>query len=248
MNAWRLRRRVRSVAFTHFVTLTFDSSLAPGATRAALALAALAWSRVRKWMRRRGLRKFLRVVELGERGGRLHLHVLAQLGGWLDYRALHRELRRAGFGRVADFQKLRNRRGVTAYVTKYVCKCEGAGWPKWARRFQTDVPRLRSHSPREAGWCFFTNRQLVASPLPKWLSGVQPADARVEGPRSPAGPVAGGGSGCAARLARALAELGRLTGYEAAVGLAQLVLIQREKLTGPGVQPWSLHAERGDTS
>jgi hypothetical protein len=247
INAWRLRRRVRAVRFTHFLTLTFDSSLAPGATRAALSLAALAWSRVRKWLRRRGLGRFLRVAELGERGGRLHLHVLVQLG-WLDYRALHHELRRAGFGRVADFKRLRNGRGVTAYVTKYISKCAAGAWPRWARRFQTDVPRLRPHSPRQPGWCFFTNRELAANPVPAWLSRAALDCVGVSPPREEARAVADGGSGCAARLARALAELRRVAGYQAAVDLAQLVLIQREKLTATLVRPWSLHAERADTS
>ena len=243
INAWRLRTRVREVRFTHFITLTFDSSLAPGATRAALALAALAWSRVRKWLRRRGLKRFLRVAELGERGGRLHLHVLVQLG-WLDYRALHHELRRAGFGRVADFQKLRNKRGVTAYVTKYVSKCGRGAWPKWSRRFQTDVPRLRPRAPRRPGWSFFSNRELVANPVPAWLSRAALDPVGVSPPRSEAGAVADSGDGCAARLARAVSWL-RWFGAERGEAL---VLIQREKLTATNVQPWSLHAERGDTS
>ena len=149
-NSAALRRRVAGVEWTYFLTLTFAGPDVEGAQRPALQIAQRAWSMLRKWLRRRGLRNFLRVTERGEARGRVHHHVLVEIP-YLSYSELHAELRRCGYGSVAKFVRVVNlgSRHAARYVTKYVSKAH-SHWslPRGVHRAQTSVPR----PPRERGW------------------------------------------------------------------------------------------------
>ena len=90
------------------------------------------------------------VRELGEVGGRLHLHVLLEIP-FLCYFCVREAVIRAGFGVVCDIQRVRG--AASGYVSKYLAK--SASDPRWrrlkgARRCQTTVPDF----PRAKGWLF----------------------------------------------------------------------------------------------
>jgi len=125
--AWRWRQRVSMVPWKLMLTLT----LVPEDRK----LARKAWQRVARWLRSKGMRTYLRVMELGGEHGMRHWHILLDID-FVDVRALSVYCVSSGLGRVVYASKVKSREGATYYLLGYVFKSLGVederqrGWRK----------------------------------------------------------------------------------------------------------------------
>ncbi len=125
--AWRWRQRVSMVPWKLMLTLT----LVPDDQAAARK----AWQRVARWLRSKGMRTYLRVMELGPKGGMRHWHVLVDTA-WVSQPDLSDFCAKAGLGSVVWVSLVKSREGATYYLLGYVFKSLGVederqrGWRK----------------------------------------------------------------------------------------------------------------------
>lgn len=125
--AWRWRQRVSMVPWKLMLTLT----LVPEDRE----LARKAWQRVARWLRSKGMRTYLRVMELGGEHGMRHWHILVDLD-YINVRQLSAYCANSGLGKIVYASKVRSREGATYYLLGYVFKSLGVederqrGWRK----------------------------------------------------------------------------------------------------------------------
>ncbi len=125
--AWRWRTRVSMVPWGLMLTLTLVPEDQAAARKA--------WTRVARWLRGKGMRTYLRVMELGSEHGMRHWHVLLDVP-YVDVRELSVYAERSGLGKVVYASKVRSREGAVYYLLGYVFKSLGVedarqrGWRK----------------------------------------------------------------------------------------------------------------------
>jgi len=137
--AWRWRQRVGMVPWRLMLTLTLVPEDRDEARRA--------WARMRRWLKARGLRTYLRVMELGPLHGMRHWHVLVDCA-WIDQADLSTTAAECGLGSVVWVSKVKDPVAATWYLLGYVFKSLGVederqdGWrkltvsrniPSWSR-------------------------------------------------------------------------------------------------------------------
>lgn len=146
--AWRWRQRVSMVPWKLMLTLT----LVPEDQK----LARKAWQRVARWLRSKGMRTYLRVMELGGEHGMRHWHILLDID-YVDVRELSLYAVASGLGKIVYASEVHSREGATYYLLGYVFKSLGVeddrqrGWrkltvsrniPSWERVLEArhDIP------------------------------------------------------------------------------------------------------------
>jgi len=125
--AWRWRQRVSMVPWTLMLTLTLVPETQAGARAA--------WSKMTRFLKAHGMRTYLRVMELGPKGGMRHWHVLID-APWIEQRELSEVALGAGLGSIVWVSRVKDREGATYYLLGYVFKSLGVtngrqdGWRK----------------------------------------------------------------------------------------------------------------------
>ncbi len=131
--AWRWRQRVGMVPWSLMLTLTLVPEDRDQARQA--------WARLRRWLKARGLRTYLRVMEIGHNPvnagapGMRHWHVLVD-NLWVDQMELSQAAGEAGLGTVVWVSKVKDHVAATWYLLGYVFKSLGVdderneGWRK----------------------------------------------------------------------------------------------------------------------
>jgi len=125
--AWRWRTRVSMVPWALMLTLT----LVPEDRRKAR----VAWAKMRGFLKARGMITYLRVMELGPKGGMRHWHVLVDCT-FVDQGELSTYCASVGLGSVVWVSGVKDREGAVSYLLGYVFKSLGVtderqeGWRK----------------------------------------------------------------------------------------------------------------------
>jgi len=125
--AWRWRQRVGMVPWKLMITLT----LVPEDQQ----LARHAWTAMARWLRTKGMRTYLRVMELGGEHGMRHWHVLVDCPR-VEQAELSDKAGELGLGTVVWVSGVKSREGAVWYLLGYVFKSLGVdddrqrGWRK----------------------------------------------------------------------------------------------------------------------
>jgi len=126
LQSWRWYKRTEMIPWTTMYTLT----LVPEDKKKA----AQAWTSMVRWLKKEtGMTVYLRVMELGKRGGMRHWHILTD-GRPAQNALLSAQASRLGLGRVTWVSFVRNTKGATWYLLGYVTKSLGvydrrnSGW------------------------------------------------------------------------------------------------------------------------
>ncbi len=127
MLAWRWRTRVSMVPWKLMLTLTLVPESREDARRA--------WQRMSRWLKGKGMKTYLRVMELGDEHGMRHWHVLVDTA-FVDIRDLSSYAASCGLGKVVWASRVKSREGAVWYLLGYVFKSLGVrdarteGWRK----------------------------------------------------------------------------------------------------------------------
>lgn len=136
--ARRFQKRIAPPRWNYMITLTLEGD--GTATPDNIKRLNGNWKVFKRWMQRTAdLKDFAWVNEQGKKHGRIHKHALVQSSRF-SYLAARRAVKRAGFGTVCDFSRVRNQRAVRFYVSKYLTKSLSVVWPRYSRRCQTSLP------------------------------------------------------------------------------------------------------------
>jgi hypothetical protein len=126
INAYRWRTRLGAVPWSLMLTLTQVSENRE--------VAAAQWLALRRWLKARGMRTYLRVLELGDKTGMRHWHILLEGIEYVDVDGLREASRRAGLGERVHAMRIRKREAALRYVVDYLTKSLGrdrvrtSGW------------------------------------------------------------------------------------------------------------------------
>jgi len=135
--AWRWRQRVGMVPWRLMLTLTLVPENQEAARKA--------WTAMARWLRSKGMRTYLRVMELGGENGMRHWHVLVDCDR-VEQDELSRKAASVGLGYVVWVSRVRSRIGAVWYLLGYVFKSLGV------------------HDGRQRGWRKLT----VSRNIPSW--------------------------------------------------------------------------------
>jgi len=146
---WRWSQRIMGVPWTKMITLTAVPDDRKEAARA--------WDKMVRWLKLRGVRTYLRVMELGSAHGMRHWHILVDGTSSIPQVELSGYAARCGLGYITWISKVRERSGAVWYLLGYVFKSLGVsderqrGWrkvtvsrniPNWERVLEArhDIP------------------------------------------------------------------------------------------------------------
>lgn len=118
INAYRWRTRLGVVPWSLMLTLTLVSENRE--------VAASQWLAMRRWLKARGMRTYLRVLELGEKNGMRHWHILVEGIEYVDVDGLREASKRAGLGERVHAMRIRKREAALRYVVDYLTKSLGS--------------------------------------------------------------------------------------------------------------------------
>jgi len=114
--AWRWRQRVSSVRWKLMLTITNVPEDQAAARRA--------WQSLSRWLKRRGMKTYLRVMELGSERGMRHWHVLVD-APFVSVWELSAVAVQYGLGSVVWASRVRSNVGAVWYLLGYVFKSLG---------------------------------------------------------------------------------------------------------------------------
>lgn len=143
---YRWKTRVSMVPWQLFLTLTLVPEDKVQAGKA--------WTEyIRVLKRDFGVSTYLRTLELGQKGGLRHYHVLLHGASYIDANTLRALSERVGFGRRTNIKRVTDKAGAVHYVTKALNYC--------LKEIGLEDPRLKS-------W----RRVTVSRNLPNWPNTV----------------------------------------------------------------------------